>query len=581
MDEVVRHNPQLEADGFVFKSHKTYKMPLVEGVAETLPPVTAPAETQPIDGAPPSPDFAQVIGGRFAIKGVPLRFIGTNIRGLVHYGHDPSYFPHAPAQQRITQLQKATEMNARLVRVFLAHKDASPVQIEGRLREVLALVNEHFPNIYLLPALTNLYKDVPFYVQGDDRFFTPHLNKDWFAGDYKENYLPFVKHIVKAFKNEPHIFGWEIGNELKAEQEPRVFVDFMTAVAAKIKSWDSNHMVTTGMISTRHAWMGDKPELRRELYRSPNLDFITIHAYNGNEHPPEIEDDSDLAAEFNKPYLIEEAGFNREIYGNRPEKTRGDMATWFRKGASCYMPWGFVATDFDNNDGDINVGMTGPLHPDFAELFELHKQCGQLLLESNSDLQALGDRISSIDFRPRRGLEEELPWPLLVDGFDFPVDKPDGLAFYVAANLVDQAYYNQRGFWHTGEDWNSRQGGDSDLGAPVYAVANGRVVTAQHFPVWGNIVLIEHCLAWGQTVWSQYAHLQQRFVRKGNVIRRGDQIGTIGKGDENRFIAHLHFELRLKKLPASKWGWTAPEDRGRVLGAYAHPTNFINSYRSK
>jgi murein DD-endopeptidase MepM/ murein hydrolase activator NlpD len=107
------------------------------------------------------------------------------------------------------------------------------------------------------------------------------------------------------------------------------------------------------------------------------------------------------------------------------------------------------------------------------------------------------------------------------------------------------------------------------------------VVTAQHFPVWGNIVLIEHCLAWGQTVWSQYAHLQQRFVRKGNVIRRGDQIGTIGKGDENRFIAHLHFELRLKKLPASKWGWTAPEDRGRVLGAYAHPTNFINSYRSK
>jgi murein DD-endopeptidase MepM/ murein hydrolase activator NlpD len=104
-------------------------------------------------------------------------------------------------------------------------------------------------------------------------------------------------------------------------------------------------------------------------------------------------------------------------------------------------------------------------------------------------------------------------------------------------------------------------------------------VTSYAFPTWGNIVLIEHLLPSGQTVWSQYAHLQQRLVCKGDVVQRGDRIGSIGKGADDRYPAHLHFEIRLKDLPASKWGWKTAEDREQVLQAYAHPTNFINSQR--
>ncbi|UCC88683.1 MAG: peptidoglycan DD-metalloendopeptidase family protein [Anaerolineales bacterium] len=594
--EVLKHNPGLEADGFVFRAHKSYVMPQVEGEvpahAEQPAVVSAAAQPHPpATTAAPSPDFVQVVDAQFQLKAQPMRFVGVNIRGLVHYGHDLDYFRHAPIEHRRQQLHAANTMNARLVRVFLAHRDATPEQIEARLREVVELIKQHFPNIYLLPSLTNLYEDVPFYVRGDEKFYEVQssdgkrmLNKAFFAGGYKENYLPLVEHIVKAFRNEPHIFAWEIGNELKAEREPKVFVDFNKAVAEAIKGWDSNHMVTTGMVSTRHAWMGDKPDLRRDLYRSCHINFITVHAYNGNEHPPEIEDDSDLAREFEKPFIIEEAGFDRNIYPNRPEKTRTDMANWFRKGASCYMPWGFVATDHDNNDGDINVGMTGPLHPDYPLLFELHKQCGHLLLKSGIS-EDVSPAIANIDFHRQRGLPPAMPWPLLADGFDFPVGKPDGLGYYVAADLVNQAYYAERQAWHTGEDWNRKLGpGDTpdvDLGDPVYATAHGRVVTSQRFPTWGNIVLIEHCLPSGQTVWSQYAHLQQRLVRKGDILRRGDRIGRIGKGGDDHLPAHLHFEIRLKRLPASKWGYQKPEDREQVLLAYAHPSNFINSYRPK
>ena len=168
--------------------------------------------------------------------------------------------------------------------------------------------------------------------------------------------------------------------------------------------------------------------------------------------------------------------------------------------------------------------------------------------------------------------KQEIP---VTDGFDFPVGKPDAKGYYVAAGLAEQEYYKRFKAWHPGEDWNDLRGGDSDLGAPVYAIAHGLVVTSDSFPAWGNIVLIEHYLPDGSRVWSQYAHLQERSVEEGQVVRRGGQIGTIGKGAGDRYPAHLHFEIRLKSLPASQWGLT----RDEVLQAYADPSSFIKSHR--
>lgn len=393
-DEIVNQNPILKQDGWVFKREKVYKIPRGKGQP------AAPA-TQPLDLADPSikksppPEFVKVVDGKFQVKGKPMRFIGANIRGLVHYGQDQHYFRHVPIQHREIQLQAAREMNARLVRVFLAHKDATPTEVARRLRETLALMKQKFPEMYLLPALTNLYEDVPFYVKGDLEFYkkparTPPNHKKildvtFYKDGYQKNYLPFVEHIVKTFKDEPQIFAWEIGNELKVHNNPQLLVKFMTSVAVQIKSWDPNHLVTTGMISTRHAFMDKRSKLRDDLYGSPNIDFITIHPYNGNERTPEIEDDMDLAIKHNKPLIVEEAGFDRTFYFDRPQKMRADMASWFSRGASCYMPWGFVKTPTDNGDGDLNIGMVGPKHGDFDKLYRLHKQCGEILLKTRID----------------------------------------------------------------------------------------------------------------------------------------------------------------------------------------------------
>jgi hypothetical protein len=177
------------------------------------------------------------------------------------------------------------------------------------------------------------------------------------------------------------------------------------------------------------------------------------------------------------------------------------------------------------------------------------------------------------------------------DGFDFPVGpRGDGVnvwdTYKVDTVQVDPAYHKIYGFWHTGEDWNGRGGGDTDLGAPVYAACHGRVAEFGYYtPSWGHIVLLEHALPEGTRVWSQYAHLDQITVQElGQKVARGQQIGTIGKGEktaehpQGRWIAHLHFEIRRSQLPCDTWT-PLVYNRGQVLANYYSPTPFINEHR--
>lgn len=127
----------------------------------------------------------------------------------------------------------------------------------------------------------------------------------------------------------------------------------------------------------------------------------------------------------------------------------------------------------------------------------------------------------------------------LADGFDQPVGKPDA-----------EGYYMSRGFrarYHMGEDWNGLEGGNSDLGKPVYSTANGIVVLARDMRMgWGNLIIIRHLFLEDRqvkTADSVYAHLDKILVREGKQIVRGQQIGTIGT-NRRMYTAHLHFEIR-------------------------------------
>lgn len=84
------------------------------------------------------------------------------------------------------------------------------------------------------------------------------------------------------------------------------------------------------------------------------------------------------------------------------------------------------------------------------------------------------------------------------------------------------------------------------LGAPVSAADSGFVVTAGGGwnAGYGNYVLIDH----GNGFTTLYAHLNSIFVKPGETVSRGQQIGTMGSTG-NSTGPHLHFEIRYNGAP--------------------------------
>jgi murein DD-endopeptidase MepM/ murein hydrolase activator NlpD len=161
----------------------------------------------------------------------------------------------------------------------------------------------------------------------------------------------------------------------------------------------------------------------------------------------------------------------------------------------------------------------------------------------------------------------------LADGFDFPVGKPDAKGYYKARGL---RLNSPR---HFGEDWNGRGGGNTDLGDPVYNIADGIVTFAHNVHQgWGNVVIIRHgyrdpTSGKVKFIDSLYGHLDKMSVKTGQIIKRGHQVGTIGT-NFGMYPAHLHFEIRHNiTIGMQRNGVTAD------LTNWADPTQFINKFR--
>ena len=110
----------------------------------------------------------------------------------------------------------------------------------------------------------------------------------------------------------------------------------------------------------------------------------------------------------------------------------------------------------------------------------------------------------------------------------------------VGAFSADELVYNK-----TLENWRVHLGVDleSDLGAKVYAIADGTVEDVYEDPMMGTTVVIAH----DGNLRSFYANLQEvPTVKKGAGVSAGDTIGGIGDtamGEINESY-HLHFAMK-------------------------------------
>lgn len=119
-------------------------------------------------------------------------------------------------------------------------------------------------------------------------------------------------------------------------------------------------------------------------------------------------------------------------------------------------------------------------------------------------------------------------------------------------NDYKKRWYNAQGFgertsygYHEGADINLRSGGNTDLGQPLYAIADGTVTSVHiHTTAFGKHLHIQHDGPWGK-VWSHYAHCQSILVKYGDKVKEGQKVATLGSSGNSRY-AHLHFCIKLQ-----------------------------------
>lgn len=114
-----------------------------------------------------------------------------------------------------------------------------------------------------------------------------------------------------------------------------------------------------------------------------------------------------------------------------------------------------------------------------------------------------------------------------------PVDGPLGSAF---GWRIDP--FTGRSALHTGLDF------EADPGTPILAASGGVVVAQELHPAYGQMVEIDH----GNGLVTRYAHASRAWVRKGDLVRRGQKVAEVGSTGRSTG-PHLHFEVLLQGVP--------------------------------
>lgn len=130
--------------------------------------------------------------------------------------------------------------------------------------------------------------------------------------------------------------------------------------------------------------------------------------------------------------------------------------------------------------------------------------------------------------------------------------------------------------YHEGEDLNLKTGGDTDLGQPLFSIAEGEVTSVHSHtgaPTFGKHVHIRHEGEWG-VVWSHYAHCSEVLVKIGDKVQEGQVIAKIGKTGTK--YAHCHFAI--KKEPTGVDGIAKTQED---LKKWTDPTEFILEWARK
>ncbi len=124
---------------------------------------------------------------------------------------------------------------------------------------------------------------------------------------------------------------------------------------------------------------------------------------------------------------------------------------------------------------------------------------------------------------------------------------------------TDPVYGGRR--MHQGIDLSGRKG------EPIYVSADGKVVTVKkNFFGYGREIVVDHGFGYK----TRYAHLQTMMVKVGDVVKRGDQIATMGNTGKSKGV-HLHYEVIYRERRVNPLNFYNEEVRGEEYMEMVRP----------
>ncbi|KAK4282647.1 hypothetical protein QN277_014001 [Acacia crassicarpa] len=255
----------------------------------------------------PGSKFVQRDGTHFTMNGKRMYLNGFNAYWFMYMASDPS-----TRSKVSTTLQQASLHGMNVARTW-AFSDAgyrslqvSPGSYDENVFRGLDFVISEAGKygVRLILSLVNNWKDYggkSQYVKwasergqkvsNDDGFFTHPVVKQYYKNHIKAVLSRRNTITGVAYKDDPAIFAWELMNEPRSEfdQSGKIIQDWVSEMAAYVKSIDSNHLLEIGL----EGFYGESVPNRRPFNpgsvlvgtdfisnnRVPHIDFATIHLY--------------------------------------------------------------------------------------------------------------------------------------------------------------------------------------------------------------------------------------------------------------------------------------------------------------
>lgn len=266
--------------------------------------------------APKEVGFVKVEDGKFVRDGEELTFVGTNF----WYGPIIASEGRGGNRERLhKELDALKEIGVTNLRILVGSDGPEGVayKVEPVLQKEPGVYNDTLLRglDYLLDQMARRDMHAVLYFNnswewsggygqylewaGDGKALLPsvdgyenyvdHVSRFVKNDKAKELYYNHVRNIVtrtntvtgKAYKDDPTIFSWQIGNEPRAFARDSVtkaaFADWMCTSATLIKSLDPNHMVSSGSEGLYGCEVD--MELFEKIHAHKDFDYLNVHIW--------------------------------------------------------------------------------------------------------------------------------------------------------------------------------------------------------------------------------------------------------------------------------------------------------------